>query len=96
MYYFQKEYRGLSQLVKDPPANSGDIIDVGSFPGPGRSPGGGNGNLCYGPWGRKELDTHRHTKIHMPGRSSGGGSGNLCYGPWGRKELDTHTHDCEA
>ena len=26
------------------PANVGEIREVGSFPGPGRSPGGGNGN----------------------------------------------------
>ena len=30
--------------VKNPPANAGDIRDVGSTPGPGRSPGGGHGN----------------------------------------------------
>ena len=36
--------RGPSQVVlvaKNPPANAGD---VGSIPGPGRSPGGGHGN----------------------------------------------------
>ena len=31
-------------VVKNPPANAGDIRDVGSIPGLGRSPGGGNGN----------------------------------------------------
>ena len=31
-------------LVKNPPANAGDIRDAGSVPGLGRSPGGGNGN----------------------------------------------------
>ena len=30
--------------VKNPPANAEDTRDVGSIPGPGRSPGGGNGN----------------------------------------------------
>ena len=30
--------------VKNLPANSGDIRDVGSIPGSGRSPGGGHGN----------------------------------------------------
>ena len=38
---------GTSQLalvVKNPPADAGDIRDVGSIPGPERSPGGGNGN----------------------------------------------------
>ena len=30
--------------VKNPPANAGDIRDIGSIPGSARSPGGGNGN----------------------------------------------------
>ena len=32
------------QWYKNPPANAGDIRDVGSIPGSGRSPGGGNDN----------------------------------------------------
>ena len=32
-------------MVKNPPANAGDIGDVGSIPGSARSPGGGHGNL---------------------------------------------------
>ena len=28
-------------MVKNPPANEGDIRDLGSIPGLGRSPGGG-------------------------------------------------------
>ena len=58
-------------MVKNPPTNAGDAGDVGSIPGSGRSPGGGNGNplqySClenptdrgawhYSPCGRKELD----------------------------------------
>ena len=31
-------------VVKNPPANAGDIRDAGSIPGLGRSPGGGHGN----------------------------------------------------
>ena len=31
-------------MVKNPPADAGDIRDAGSNPGLGRSPGGGNGN----------------------------------------------------
>ena len=31
-------------MVKNPPANAGDIRDMGSVPGSGRSPGGGHGN----------------------------------------------------
>ena len=38
---------GASQValvVKNPPANAGDIRDAGVIPGSGRSPGGGNDN----------------------------------------------------
>ena len=31
-------------MVKNPPANAGDVRNVGSIPGSGRSPGKGNGN----------------------------------------------------
>ena len=31
-------------MVKNPPANAGDIRDVGSTPGSRTSPGGGHGN----------------------------------------------------
>ena len=31
-------------MIKNPPANSGDIRDVDLIPGSGRSPGGGHGN----------------------------------------------------
>ena len=31
-------------VVKNPPANAGDVGDVGSIPGSGRSSGGGHGN----------------------------------------------------
>ena len=31
-------------MVKNPPANTGDIGDAGSIPGLERSPEGGNGN----------------------------------------------------
>ena len=31
-------------MLKNPPANAGNIRDVGSIPGSGRSPEGGNGN----------------------------------------------------
>ena len=45
-------WRGLSTpwasqvalVVKNLPANAGDVRDVGSIPGPGRSPGEGHGN----------------------------------------------------
>ena len=31
-------------MVRNPSANAGDVGDVGSLPGSGRSPGGGHGN----------------------------------------------------
>ena len=36
--------RFVAQVVKNPPANAGDVRDSGSIPGLGRSPGGGHGN----------------------------------------------------
>ena len=54
----EKMYHGASQValvVKNLPANAGDIRDVGSIPGLGISPGGGNSNplqysTCRIPW----------------------------------------------
>ena len=34
----------MALVVKNPPANVGDVKDKGSIPGLGRFPGGGNGN----------------------------------------------------
>ena len=34
----------VALVVKNPPANAGDICDANSTPGSGRSPGGGHGN----------------------------------------------------
>ena len=63
---------------KNPPANAEDTRDVGSIPGPGRSPGVGNGNLLQysclgnpmdrGAWqatvhGVTESDMTEHTHI---------------------------------
>ena len=31
-------------MIKNPSANAGDLRDLGSIPGLGRSPGGGHGN----------------------------------------------------
>ena len=35
----------VALVVKNLPANAGDIREAGSIPGLGRSPAGGNGNL---------------------------------------------------
>ena len=31
-------------MIKNAPANAGDVRDAGSIPGSGKSPGGGHGN----------------------------------------------------
>ena len=60
-------------VVKNPPANAGDIRDTGSIPGLGRSSGGGHDYpLQYSSW-------------RIPWTEEPGG---LQY-PWGRKESDT-------
>ena len=45
-FKFQYQVTGLQVVlvVKNLPANEGDIRDMGSIPGSGRSPGGGHGN----------------------------------------------------
>ena len=47
IYYFIFIIRGFSggSVVKNLPANAGDIRDTGSIPGLGRSSAGGHGNL---------------------------------------------------
>ena len=68
-------------MVKNLPANAGDIRDAGSIPGSGRSPGGGNGNphqysclenpMDRGDWwaivhgGHRELDMTEQLSRHM-------------------------------
>ena len=39
----------VAPVVKNPPANAGDIGDSSSIPGSGRSPGGGNGTPVFMP-----------------------------------------------
>ena len=34
----------MALVVKNAPASAGDVRDMGSIPGSGRSPGGGHGN----------------------------------------------------
>ena len=42
--YDQNRASQVALVVKNLPANAGDIRDVGLIPGPGRSPGEGKGN----------------------------------------------------
>ena len=68
-------------VVKNPPANAGDIRGEGSIPGSGRSPGEGHDNpLQYSclenPHGQRSL---------------------VGYSPWGPQELDaTEQHEANA
>ena len=71
-------------MVKNPPANAGEVRDAGSIPGSGKSPEGGNGNslqysclekihgqkslVGYSPEGHKELDRIEHARIYTQGR----------------------------
>ena len=72
----------LALVVKNPLADAGDIRDIGSVPGWGRSPGGGHGNplqcSClknphgqrslegYSPWGHKESDMSEQLRTGSP------------------------------
>ena len=48
IFYWSIADSQMVLLVKNPPANAGDVRNVGSFPGLGGSPGGGHGNpLLY-------------------------------------------------
>ena len=40
----------MALVVKNPPANAGDVGDVGSASGSGRSPGGGHGSPLRYSW----------------------------------------------
>ena len=67
---------GLPGWVKNPPANARDTEDMGSTPGLGRPPGGGNGNLVQYSWQGNPMDdgawwatvlgiTKRQTRLSM-------------------------------
>ena len=60
-------------MVKNPPANTGDVGDTGLIPGLGRSLGGGNSPP---------------TLVFLPGESHGQRS-LVDYSPQGHKESDT-------
>ena len=45
--YLEIRYFQVVQWVKNLPANAVDARDMGSFPGLGRSPGGGNGSPLW-------------------------------------------------
>ena len=43
-------------VVKNSPANAGDVKDMSSIPGCGRSPGGGHGNPLQYSWLENPMD----------------------------------------
>ena len=43
-------------MVKNPPVNAGDLRDVGSIPGSGRSPGGRYGDPLQYSWLENSMD----------------------------------------
>ena len=86
-------------MVKNLPANAGDIRDAGLIPRVGGSPGEGNGNslqdsclenpMDRGPWWAtvhkvtKELDTTEHTHVYE--------HFSLASGTDSEKEMATHS-----
>ena len=73
----------VALVVKNLPANAGEVRDMGWIPGSGSSPGGGKWqptpiflpenflgqrNLTgYSPWGHKELDMTERAHTSLPG-----------------------------
>ena len=74
-------------VVKNLPANARVVRDVGSIPGLGRSPGGGNGTLLQYSF-FFFYHTHNATPVFLPGKFHGQRS-LVGYSPWGYKESDT-------
>ena len=62
----------VALILKNLPVNARDVRDIGSIPGPGRSPGGGA-------W--------QPTPVLLPAESHGQ-MNLVGYNPWDRKELD--------
>ena len=69
--YFRTPASQVAPLVKNPPANAGDIRDLGSIPGLGGSPGRWHGNLLQYSCLENPLDrgawqpaVHRAAKRH--------------------------------
>ena len=77
--WFREGFPG-DPVVKNLPANGRDTRNIGSIPGLGRCPGGGN-PLQYSaweefmgigdcPWGQEESDMTEHVCTHTPFRQS--------------------------
>ena len=60
----------VSSLVKNPPANAGNARDMGSIPGSGGSPGGGNGNPLQYSCLENSVDTRAwQATVHVVAKS---------------------------
>ena len=60
----------MALLVKNLPANAGDIRDAGSIPGSGRSPGGGHGNPLQYSSLENSIDREAwHAVVHWAAKS---------------------------
>ena len=70
-------------VVKNLPANAGDIKDVGSIPGLGRSHGGGHGNQLQYPCLENPMDRGWRATAHSGAKSQ-----------TRLKGLNTHAHVC--
>ena len=69
--YGERRASQAALVVKNTPANAGDIRDVGLIPGLGRSPGGGRGNLLQyscldNPWGTGRFKISRYLRAPSP------------------------------
>ena len=65
--YFKYISISISHIVGFPggtPANAGDIIDTGLFPGAGRSPGGGHGSPLHL---ENPMDSSMENHLEEPG-----------------------------
>ena len=72
----------VALVVKNLPANAGDVRDTSSIPGLGRSPGGGNGNpLQYSCLGNPIDRGAWQATVHRVKKSQ-----------TGLKQLSTHAH----
>ena len=56
-------------MVKNPPANAGDIRDAGSIAGLERSPGEGNGNSLWYSCLENSMDRILQTTVHGVAKS---------------------------
>ena len=80
-----KRVKYWSLVVKNPPANIGDVRDVGSIPGSGRSPGRGHGNPLQYFCLKNPMDRGAWwATVHGIAKS------------WTRLSTHTHTHTTQA